>query len=222
VEGRPADAQGTPTRPAAKPYMPAPAQRRGPDTIAVVQSQPVPRDRWGPWSRTGRRILIAVAVLFVLFCGATARLFILPTTGMPARVAAIVVPGGPGNRIAAAITLAAQDRARYLVLSEGEAVPPQLCGAHVGAATVLCFMPSPDTTQGEAEATARLAKEHGFGSIVLVTTPDQTWRAELRFGRCYSGRIYAVTTPLPKHLWPFMIAYQWAATFKAEIVNRAC
>ena len=48
-------------------------------------------------------------------------------------------------------------------------------------ASVLCFQPNPDTTQGEAEGTARLAKKYGFHSIVLVTTPDQTWRAELRF-----------------------------------------
>lgn len=169
-----------------------------------------------------RRALIALLVLAALFFAATARLFIWPSTGMPVRVDAIVVPGGSGNRIAAAITLAEEGRARYLVLSEGEPVPTKLCGAHVGAAAVLCFMPSPDTTQGEAEGTARLAKEYGFRSVVLVTTPDQTWRAELRFGRCYSGKLYAVTTPLPKYLWPLMIAYQWAATFKAEVVNRGC
>jgi len=87
---------------------------------------------------------------------------------------------------------------------------------------VICFFPSPDTTQGEAEATSRLAKEHGWHSIVLVTTPDQTWRAELRFRHCYSGKIYGVTAPLPAYLWPVMIAYQWAATIKAEVVNRSC
>jgi uncharacterized SAM-binding protein YcdF (DUF218 family) len=184
--------------------------------------EPMARSRWGLRSRWRRRVLIALAVLFALFCGATARLFIWPTTGMPARVDAIVVPGGPGNRIGAAVTLAEQGRARYLLLSKGEYVPPQLCGAHVGTATALCFMPNPDTTQGEAEAIARLAKEYGFRSILLVTTPDQTWRAGLRFGRCYSGKIYAVTTPLPKHLWPLMIPYQWAAVFKAEVVNRGC
>ena len=166
--------------------------------------------------------MIALAVLFALFCGVTAWLFVWPTTGMPARVDAIVVPGGFGNRISAAIALAKQGRARYLVFSEGEPVPPQLCGAHVGAALALCFKPDPDTTQGEAEGTARLAKEYGFRSIVLVTTPDQTWRAELRFRRCYSGEIYAVTTPLPTHLWPYQIAYQWAATFKAEVLQRSC
>lgn len=141
---------------------------------------------------------------------------------MPSHVDAIVVPGGAGNRIVAAITLAQQGRARYLILSEGEYVPPQLCGAYVGAATVLCFRPNPDTTKGEAEATVRVAKEYGLRFIVLVTTPDQTWRAELRFARCFSGKIYAVTTPLPKHLWPLMIAYQWTATLKAEIASRSC
>jgi hypothetical protein len=40
---------------------------------------------------------------FALFCGATAPLFIWPTTGMPARVDAIVMPGGTGNRIPTAI-----------------------------------------------------------------------------------------------------------------------
>jgi len=141
---------------------------------------------------------------------------------MPVRVDAIVVPGGPGNRLGTALTLASQGRARYLVLSEGMFVPRSLCGTHVSTATVICFQPTPDTTQGEAEATARLAKQYGWHSIVLVTTPDQTWRAELRFRRCYGGKIYAFTTPLPALKWPFMIARQWAATVKAELVNRSC
>lgn len=169
-----------------------------------------------------RFALLALLVLFALFGGATVRLFIFPVTGMPARVDAIVVPGGPGDRLAAALRLARQDRARYLVLSEGGYVPPRLCGTRVGSETVLCFRPDPDTTQGEAEATARLGRRHGWHSVVLLTTPDQTWRAELRFRRCYSGSVYGVTTPLPWHLWPYMIAYQWAATAKAELVNRGC
>jgi len=141
---------------------------------------------------------------------------------MPGKVDAIVVPGGPGNRIDASLRLARQDRARYLVLSEGEWVPPGLCGTRVGTARVLCFMPNPDTTQGEAEGTARLAREYRFRSIVLVTTPDQARRAKLRFGRCYSGKIFAVTTPLPLSQWPYQIAYQWGATVKAELLNRDC
>jgi uncharacterized SAM-binding protein YcdF (DUF218 family) len=165
---------------------------------------------------------LVIAALFAIFCAVTAHLFVFPVTGMPAQVDAIVVLGGPGDRLHAALKLAHRGRARYLVLSEGEYVPPQLCGTHVGSAAVLCFQPDPDTTQGEAEATARLARQYGWRSIAVLTTPDQTWRAELRFRRCYSGSIYGVTTPLPRHLWPLMIAYQWAATAKAELVNRSC
>jgi hypothetical protein len=31
-----------------------------------------------------------------------------------------------------------------------------------------------------------------------------------------------VTTPLPRSMWPEMIAYQWAATVKASLINRSC
>jgi len=192
-----------------------PSLAPGPATV------PARRRRW-PRSRRGRQALIVCVALLVALCGVTGWLFVFPATGMPATVSAIVVPGGPGNRLDAALNLARQDRARYLVLSQGDYVPPQLCGSRVGAATVLCFRPDPETTQGEAEGTARLAQEYGFRSIVLVTTPDQTWRAKLRFQRCYGGEIYAVTTPLPRHLWPYQIAYQWAATVKAEVSNRGC
>ncbi len=174
-------------------------------------------------TRRWRLVLSAAAAIFVVFCAATARLFIWPATGMPARVDAIVVPGGQGSRLDFAVQLASAGRASYLVLSEGLPwIRPGLCTQHVGRATVICFQPDPDTTQGEAEATARLAKRYGWRSIVLITTPDQTWRAELRFRRCCSGKIYAVATPLPKDQWPYAIAFQWAATVKAEVVNRSC
>jgi len=141
---------------------------------------------------------------------------------MPARVDAIVVPGGPGDRVRAAEHLAERSRARYLVISRAQYVPPNLCGTHINTALVICFQPILATTQGEAEAAARLAKQYDWHSIVLLTTPDQTWRAELRFRRCFSGSIYGVTTPLPLSMWPLQIAYQWAATVKAELVNRSC
>jgi uncharacterized SAM-binding protein YcdF (DUF218 family) len=173
---------------------------------------------WRIWRRT----LIACLTIFLALAILTVHLFILPVTGMPDQVDAIVVPGGQGDRVAAAVQLAEAGRAKYLLLSEGAPIPQQLCGSRIGNAEVLCFLPDPDTTQGEAEVTARLAKEHGFHSIALLTTPDQLWRAELRFRRCYSGSVYGVTTPLPRSLWPEMIAYQWGATVKAVLINRSC
>ena len=200
--------------------MTLPDGKRG-QTFTPALPRSASRFKW-PRIKLKRRTVVALMILLIAFCAVTARLFVFPATGMPARVDAILVPGGSGDRIGAAVNLAKQDRARYLVISEGLYIPPGLCGSRVGSAQVICFNPIPGTTQGEAEETARLAKQYGFQSIVVVTTPDQTWRTELRFRRCFSGKIYAVTTPLPMHMWPLMIAYQWAASAKAEVVNRGC
>lgn len=150
-------------------------------------------------------------------------LFVFPTEGAPARVDAIVVLGGSGDRIDLGIQLARDDRASYLVLSMGLPwLPPGVCTQHVGPATVICFQPDPDTTQGEAEGASRIAKRYGWTSLVLVTTQDQVWRAHLRFQRCYSGQIYGIAVPVAWYRLPSAIVYQWAATLKAETTQRSC
>jgi uncharacterized SAM-binding protein YcdF (DUF218 family) len=181
--------------------------------------------------RRRRRVLAALIILVAGFCAATARLLIWPPQGMPARVAAIVVLGGYGNRLGKGIELARQGRARVLVVSLGLPTPePAVCKARDpifkaaggGSYRVLCFQPNPGTTQGEAEFIGRLAKRRHWRSLALVTTPDQVMRARIRFERCYSGHIYVATTPLPLLEWPYEIAYQWAALVKAETLQRSC
>jgi uncharacterized SAM-binding protein YcdF (DUF218 family) len=163
-----------------------------------------------------------VTVLVVIFVAATGRLFIWPAQGMPARVDAIVVLGGPGDRLGKGLALAEQDRTPVLAISEGLEVPPSLCRPRSQAPRVICFQPEQLTTQGEAEAAGRLARQYGWQSIALVTTPDQDTRARIRFERCYDGGLYVVTTPLPASRWPYQIAYQWAATAKALVLQRSC
>ena len=157
-------------------------------------------------------------MLVAVLGAATGRLFIWPAQGMPARVDAIILLGGPGDRLVKALQLAQQDRAPVLAISKGEWFSLSLCLTP----NVICFQPEPVTTQGEAEFAGRLAKKYHWRSVVLVTTPDQDTRARLRFGRCFSGRIYVVTTPLPAWEWIYQIPYQWAATFKALVLQRSC
>lgn len=183
-------------------------------------------ERKFPRAFTRRRWRVAAAgilVLFLAFCVLTAQLFVFQPTGMPARVDAIVVLGGSGDRVDLGMRLARENRAPYLVLSLGLPwVPPGICTERVGAAKVICFKPAPDTTQGEAEGASRIAKRHGWTSMVLVTTQDQVWRAHLRFQRCYSGKIYGVASAVPVDQWPYAIAYQWGATLLAETIQRGC
>jgi uncharacterized SAM-binding protein YcdF (DUF218 family) len=185
-----------------------------------------PRHRVGRMRplRRWRRIAMVLLVLAVLFCGVTVRLFVWPTTGMPARVNAIVVLGGPGDRVGLGVQLAQQGRAPYLLVSNGftNNLPASLCRPDHGSFTVICWNPSPGNTKGEAEFVGRMARQHHWASVALVTTPDQAWRAALYVRRCYSGKIYSMTTPLSWSQWPYEIVYQWAATVKAETIQRGC
>jgi len=173
-----------------------------------------------------RGITVLVLVLIILLGTVTARLYVWPATGsMPAKVDAIVVLGGPGDRVDYAMQLARENRAPYLVFSKGLGwLPPGICTEHVGSATVICFQPNPDTTQGESEAFAKLAKQHSWRSVALVTTQEQAWRAKLWFGRCYpSGQYYSVGPKLPlSMIIPGGVIYEWGATVKAEVFDRSC
>ncbi len=61
-----------------------------PDASAGTVDDRAPR-------RRKRRVIVigVIAAVFLAFCGLTARLFIVPVSGMPARVDAIVMMAGP-------------------------------------------------------------------------------------------------------------------------------
>ena len=135
-------------------------------------------------------------VILVVFCAATARLIIWPAQGMPAHVDAIVVLGGYGNRLGTGIDLWHQGRAPVLVVSRGVGipVPASVCSWHGQTVKGICFNPMPGTTQGEAEAVGRLAKQYRWRSIVLVTSPDQDTRA--RSGSSAVSPVASTWSPL--------------------------
>jgi uncharacterized SAM-binding protein YcdF (DUF218 family) len=162
-------------------------------------------------------------VILALF-GATARLFVWPARGMPARVDAIVVLAGPGKIQPLARELAREQRARYLVISLGTPPSRNHCPRPISGVKIICFNPVPATTQGEAEFAGRLARRYHWQSISVVTITSQDTRARLRVQRCFDGHVYVVTVPpdLARTNWPYQIAYQWAALIKAEILQRSC
>jgi len=175
--------------------------------------------------RCSRRKFIAIALLIILvgFGASTARLFVWPQQGMPSRVDAIVMLNGPGDRLDTALGLARAHRAPTLVISLGS--PwwyTKACAAKIPKVTVICFIPDPRTTRGEAEFAGRLARRYHWHSIVVVTSTPQGTRARLRVGRCVSGKIYLIGGPLPPSQWPHEIAYEWGATIKALVLQRSC
>jgi uncharacterized SAM-binding protein YcdF (DUF218 family) len=87
---------------------------------------------------------------------------------------------------------------------------------------LICFDPNPGNTRGEAEFVGRLAKRYRWSSVVLVTASAQDTRARIMLGRCFGGSIYVITASLPLGSWPYQIAYQWGALFKALVLYPAC
>jgi uncharacterized SAM-binding protein YcdF (DUF218 family) len=74
----------------------------------------------------------------------------------------------------------------------------RLCRAgHIARARVICFEPVPFSTRGEARAVARLARQHGWTHVVVVTSAFHVFRARMLFRRCYSGRLSMVGTHIP-------------------------
>jgi len=174
-------------------------------------------------------VAIMVAVALLGFAAVTARLFVWPVRGMSARVDAIVMLDGPGDRLGTALDLAREHRAGVLVISRGSAFPgPQSSGPGPGCVPpipgvrVICFSPDPSTTQGEAEFASRLARRYHWHSMVLVSITPQDSRARLRVERCFSGQVYVMTAPMPAYLWPYELAYEWGATVKALFLQRSC
>jgi len=167
---------------------------------------------------------LVVVVLVMAIGAATARLFIWPEQGMPARVSAIVMLDGPGDRLDTALNLAWQHRAPFVVISRGSPTYGHGgdCAPSIPHVTVICFDPNPSTTKGEAEYVGRLARKYHWQSIALVTITPQDSRGRLRLERCFAGPVYVVTAPLSLWAWPYQIAYEWGATAKALILQRSC
>jgi hypothetical protein len=141
---------------------------------------------------------------------------------MPASVSAIVMLAGPGNRLPVALQLAREHRAAVLVVSQGQHGYGGPCPPTTPGVKLICFDPNPGDTRGEAEFVGRLAKRYHWSSVVLVTAPEQDTRARIMMERCFSGSIYVITASLPLGSWPYQIAYEWGALFKALVLHRAC
>jgi uncharacterized SAM-binding protein YcdF (DUF218 family) len=167
-------------------------------------------------------LLASLIAALVIFCAATARLFIWPTRGMPAHVDAIVMLAGPGDRLTTAVRLARAGHAPFLIVSRGFDGYGSPCPAPVARVKLICFEPSPATTRGEAEFVSHLAKRYNWHSVALVTSTFQDSRARQRMERCFSGRVYVMTVGLPWSSWPEQIAYEWAATVKMLAWQRSC
>ncbi|HEX4529040.1 MAG TPA: YdcF family protein [Acidimicrobiia bacterium] len=178
-----------------------------------------------PSPHTRRNLLVggaAVAVaLVVALVAVNLELFVWPSaTGTVRHADAVVVlAGGDGERLDQGLELAHQGVASTLVASTG---PERLCRADEPF-QVICFLPDPNNTRGEVEEVARLAQQHGWKRLVLVTSTYHVTRARLLLDRCYSGSVEVVAARPDKGFfgWLGAIAHEWGGLAEA-LVRRSC
>jgi uncharacterized SAM-binding protein YcdF (DUF218 family) len=164
--------------------------------------------------------MFAGVLVLLLVVGASLPLFVWPSTDsvQPAD-AVVVLAGGNGERLERGLELVRDGIASTLVLSFG---PDDLCGSRQ-TFEVVCFVPSPENTRGEAETVADLARDRGWSNVVVVTSTSHVTRARLLVERCYEGELQvADATPdtgVPG--WVLAIAHEWGGLAGA-LVERGC
>jgi uncharacterized SAM-binding protein YcdF (DUF218 family) len=172
---------------------------------------------------SARRMLVAALVAVALMVAAVVAnlaLFVWPSTGALGHADAVVVlAGGDGERLDRGLELVRAGVAPTLVASTG---PDRLCGSSQPF-EVVCFIPSPETTRGEAEAIGRLADARGWKRIVLVTSNYHVTRARLLLDRCYSGTVEVAPAEPDQGpvAWIGAIVHEWGGLTDA-LVHRGC
>jgi uncharacterized SAM-binding protein YcdF (DUF218 family) len=177
-----------------------------------------------------RRLLLILAGLVTAWLAACLILFVWPPaeSSAPAHADVVVVLSGNKRRLPPALALIRRGVAPVLALSTVQRTPhwPQaehLCATRrYDRARVLCFAAVPFSTTGEARTLARLASEHGWQSVVVVTSTFHITRAHLLFRRCYKGRLAMVGSPSTWWKLPEEWLSETAKLVVQLTVSRAC
>lgn len=167
-----------------------------------------------------RRLLCVFAL--AALAAASLALFVLREDDPVAHADAVVVLFGGRARLPAGVALVERGVAPLLVVSEGGDPgwrAPGLCSRR--DIEVLCAAPGEESTRGEARLIARLARERGWRSIVVVSSRFHLFRARILIGRCFHGTVSMVGVSSPGLRLPWEIANEWGKLARAGIL-RGC
>jgi hypothetical protein len=171
-----------------------------------------------------RALFVAQVVVFLVAVGVLARLVVFPSPDPVARADLVVVLGPYDlyDQLAGAERVLAVSPGAPVIVSSS--LPYQLaCPAALsGTNQVICHIPRPYTTQGEARFAASYARAHHLSRIAVVAPRFQLTRARLRFQRCWSGRLDVVQSTSSLRRVAERFVYEVGAMAKAELLQRGC
>lgn len=164
------------------------------------------------------------SLLVAALAVASVPLFILYEDDEATTADAVIVLAGQPARLPVALELLERGVAPVLVISDG--LDPRWTQANRlcrfgDPRRIVCLRPDPYSTRGEARLAARLARERGWSSLVVVTSRFHLFRARLLFERCLDREPAFVGADSSTLRLPLSIAYEWMKLGVAA-VRRAC
>jgi uncharacterized SAM-binding protein YcdF (DUF218 family) len=171
------------------------------------------------------RVVIAVVVVLALWAGLLYQVVQNPAVATPTKADAVVVLGpATADRVTEAVALMDHGLAHTLVISNarGHAKADALCHNPPTGWTVICFVPEPDTTRGEAEHIRGLVAAQGWSTLIVVTSRYHVSRARLIVKRCFNGQLEVVAAPEDVTFvqWVYQYAYQSLGYIRAALHPR--
>ena len=137
---------------------------------------------------------------------------------------AILILGGEGdNRYLVGLDLGLKGWAPTVLASNPMAPEdPSLtdyCAASHPGLDLHCFVPDPGTTKGEGRELRRLAAQHGWRTVIVVTIRPHISRARFILERCFDGDLVMVASPAQISVarWAFEYVYQTAGYLRAAL-----
>jgi uncharacterized SAM-binding protein YcdF (DUF218 family) len=147
----------------------------------------------------GRRLAVVLLIVVLIVVADIVRLFVWPPKGeVPVQVDSVaLLSGGSGDRLPRALALVRRGVADVLVIPNGTdpkwGAARRLC-TDEQPFEVVCPTPRPDTTQGEALALDRLARQRKWDDMVVVTSRYHVSRARVLLERCVSANVAVVAS----------------------------
>jgi hypothetical protein len=165
-----------------------------------------------------RNVLVVVEVLLVALVAASLYLFIFVPSAHPTRADAIVVLSSDRPRYDLGLSLYRHRVAPVLLIS----LPAFPGGGSTCPKRATCFRAKPYSTRGEAEAVSRLARAHGWHTIVVVTSRYHERRAYMIFRRCTNVKLEFVPAHATIQAYLRNIPLEWAKLSYQLTMQRTC
>lgn len=181
-----------------------------------------------PTTRSRRRrwplVLGALAALFAVWLGLCLRYVAFPTVDPYRDIDGIYVLGPAETRIDLGRRLAEEYDAKALLVTvsvdprTGAVYEKGFCDEQPDY-EVICLIPSPYTTQGEAQELARYAQANNWGTVAVLTGTPHISRARLWMNRYVQADVVMWEAPLNRSPfdWAYSFVYQSGAWIKAMI-----